>query len=132
MPICTADFPLLERFHVFIHTHTGPWIEAYARQGSVHASTLWIESRERIVGGTSGGPVMTTDGRLLGVVSTGGGIVLADPADASETELGGMSSAPRVHQMAPGWLVRRMLDPRRELREMRRQIRKREQAAQNK
>jgi S1-C subfamily serine protease len=120
VPICTADFPIGEPISVFIRTHRGQWVEGHARQPRLHASTLWIEAGEGILGGTSGGPVVTTDGRLIGVVSTAGGEVGQPHRDVT---------MPRLHLTAPGYLVRQMLDPHRELRELRRQIRKEETKA---
>ncbi len=97
--ICTVDFPWHSPFPVHVLTHTGRWVSARATQWGVDDSVLSIEASEGIEGGTSGGPVVTNDGLLLGVVSTVGG----------EPPRTGM--IPRVHLAAPVWLVRRMVDP---------------------
>jgi len=116
VPICTADFPLFCPFPVHILTHTGQWLDAHAQQCSINAPTLWIEAKEGIEGGTSGGPVVTNDGLLLGVVSTAGGPV-------GEPTLSGR--VPRLHLAAPGWSVRTMVDPEWEIRKIREYLDKR-------
>jgi S1-C subfamily serine protease len=118
--LCTAEFPLMEKFQVFIRSHQLRWIEGQARQVSLSDGTLFIDASAGIVGGTSGGPVVTADGLLLSVISTAGGEAGKPMREAIVR---------RPHLMAPGWLARRMLDPGRELREMRRHIRKNETRA---
>jgi|SRR5947207_13130524 len=100
--ICTADFPLFAPFPVHILAHTGRWLSARAQQRDVNAPVLTIEASEGIDGGTSGGPVVTDSGLLLGVVSNRGG-------PGGEPVRTG--SVPRLHVAAPGWLVRLMIDP---------------------
>jgi S1-C subfamily serine protease len=109
VPICTADFPLHSPFPVHILTHTGRWIEARAEQCHVNANVLVVRASKGIEGGTSGGPVVTNDGLLLGVVSTAGGAVGEPSLEVC---------IPRLHLAAPGWLVRRMVDPEWEARKM--------------
>ena len=100
--ICTTDFVLFESFPVYIFTHTGRWIIAQATQGSANASTLSLRASEHIPFGTSGSPVVTPHGELIGVASTAGGRVGAPMTDVT---------VPRVHLTAPGWLVGLMRDP---------------------
>jgi hypothetical protein len=116
--LCTDDFPLFDPIRVHIFTHVGLWIEGVAQQCAVNASTLAIESQEDIQGGTSGGPVVTDTGLLLGIVSWAGGV-----DGASRTVC-----IPRVHLTAPGWLVRTMVDPRWEIRAARMEQRRRMKA----
>jgi len=108
VPICTADFPPFAPFPVHVLTHTGRWVAGRAQQCAVNAPTLVIETSEGIEGGTSGGPVVTDDGLLLGVSSWFGG-----PTDESGRE----GDVPRLHLIAPGWLLRKMVDPEWETRQ---------------
>lgn len=114
VPICTADFRLFVPFPVHILTHTGRWVTARATQNNVNASTLFLEASEGITGGTSGSPLVTDRGRLIGVLSTAGGTV-SEPATSV--------TAPRLHLAAPGWLVRLMRDPGWEIRKTREAMR---------
>jgi S1-C subfamily serine protease len=106
--LCTTDFPLREPFPAWIRAHTGRWIEARAEQLVVQAASLFLRTREGIEGGTSGGPVVTEDGLLLGVISSG------------TTEIG----LSRLHLAVPGHWLRTMLDPEWEPRAWRKYIRK--------
>ena len=65
----------------------------------VHAgsASLWLNSDYRISRGTSGSPVVTEDGRLWGITSTG----------PEEEPCQGF--IPRVHLAGPAWLVRQMV-----------------------
>jgi hypothetical protein len=78
---------------------------------------LHIEAEEDIVGGTSGSPVVTEKGLLVGVVSTAGGIV------GTSRE----ASCARLHLTVPGFLLRLMRDPKWEIRRGQKQIAQEEQ-----
>jgi hypothetical protein len=65
---------------------------------ALDAHSLVLEPDEPLEPGTSGGPVVTTDGLLLGVVSWSG---------QGHTKAG---SIPRPHLTAPVWLVREMVE----------------------
>jgi S1-C subfamily serine protease len=113
VPICTKDFPLGEPFAVYIRAHTGDWIKGQAVQRGVNAQYLGITPEGDIKGGTSGSPVVTAQGLLVGVISRAGGAV-GEPTS--------FSVVPRLHLTAPGWLIRRMRDPQWEIRATRRAI----------
>jgi S1-C subfamily serine protease len=55
-------------------THEGEWIVGKATYNSMHrlARRIFLETERPIENGTSGGPVVDDDGRLLGVVSWSG------------------------------------------------------------
>jgi hypothetical protein len=67
-PICLDDFPLFTPFRVHLWSHDRGWIAAQASQ-RVLRGDLALRTTAPIHGGTSGGPVVTDDGRVLGVVS---------------------------------------------------------------
>jgi S1-C subfamily serine protease len=94
-----ADPPLREWFPIHVLAHTGDWITGRAQQHQPYSRTCYFETTEAIQGGTSGGPVVTDDGRLLGVVSNAGG-------SPGEPETSGM--IPRLYSAAPLWSVERM------------------------
>jgi Trypsin-like peptidase domain len=92
VPLCTEEFPPRTPFPVHVLTHTGDWIEGAAQQPRAYAPGLAVTFSQVIKGGTSGSPVVTDDGRLLGVISTG---------------MNG--SVSRLHLTVPVWVARRML-----------------------
>ncbi len=98
VPICTADLPLRSPFPVHFLAHTGRWVDAQATYFS--GAKLWLEASEAIEPGTSGGPVVSVDGLLLGVIST---------ADVTAGQPQREGSAAYVHLAAPGWLIQRMI-----------------------
>jgi S1-C subfamily serine protease len=84
----------------YVFTHDRGAIPARVSQTGPGAATLWVQADEPIEGGTSGGPVVTNTGRLLGIISHRGsspGVMRWDGA------------IPRVHFTAPTWLVRQMI-----------------------
>lgn len=87
-------------FAAYVFTHDKGVLSVCATQPALNAATLWIEADEPIEGGTSGSPVVTSDGRLLGIVSNVGSV-------AGERQCTGMVT--RVHLAAPAWLVRQMV-----------------------
>jgi S1-C subfamily serine protease len=73
-----------------ILSHTGDWIEGTLARFSNNGGSATIKTTaDRILGGTSGGPVVDHQGRLLGVVSNG-----------SE-----MGSVPLVCLALPHWVL---------------------------
>jgi S1-C subfamily serine protease len=74
----------------YVFTHDKRVIPARATQWGVESAMLSIEADGAIKGGTSGGPVVTSNGRLLGIIS-----------DSRRIS--------RVHLAAPVWLVRQMV-----------------------
>jgi hypothetical protein len=83
-----------------ILTHNKGWIQVRARQMRRDAHIFVVESDELIDGGTSGGPVIADDGRLLGVVSQSG----ETQADG-ERKPAGAFPVPRPHLTLPAWIV---------------------------
>lgn len=69
LEICTDDFELFEPFPCYVFTHKGTVVKSTAQQCNPTAHCLVVTASEQIEGGTSGGPVTTEDGRLLGVVN---------------------------------------------------------------
>jgi hypothetical protein len=67
--LATADYPLNQPVPAHVLAHTGRWISGHVKQIAPAAPTLVLETDEAIRSGTSGGPVVTTDGLLLGLVS---------------------------------------------------------------
>ena len=86
----------------YVFRHNKGIVPMQISQVSIGGATLWFKAAERIDNGTSGSPVVTSDGRLLGIFSHSG-------ESASETTTEG--SIPRVHFTAPVWLVRQMVTP---------------------
>jgi len=89
-------------FPVWILSHDRGWVEGQARQGAPGAGYCLIHASQPIAGGTSGSPVVTPEGLLLGVVSTSGG-----EAGPPGIEVG----MARLTETVPAGLLRTMVDP---------------------
>jgi S1-C subfamily serine protease len=57
----------------FVSAHTGDWIQGEFQVFNPFSSTLCFEASSNIIGGTSGGPIVDNDGRLISVVSKASG-----------------------------------------------------------
>ncbi len=96
--LATEEFSFGTSVPAYILTHTGRWITGRVTQYG-HPASMFLETGEGIEGGTSGSPVVTEHGRLIGVVSNAGG---------PQREPCRMGSIPRPHLAAPVWLARQM------------------------
>jgi S1-C subfamily serine protease len=83
-----------------VFTHDRSVMPATVRLTCPGSASLWLHSDCRISGGTSGGPVVTDDGRLWGIISTIGTGTEEEPCQGA---------IPRVHLAGPAWLVRQMV-----------------------
>jgi Trypsin-like peptidase domain len=92
--LATAEFSFNKPIPAHVFTHTGRWISGRVKQMAPDAPRLVLETDEPIKGGTSGSPVVTADGLLLGVASSGNREALI----------------PRPHLTAPAWLARQMVE----------------------
>jgi V8-like Glu-specific endopeptidase len=113
----TADLPHRTPVPVFVWTHTKRWVKGSTKQVRVNQSMFDIEAEEDIVGGTSGSPVVTEKGLLVGVVSTAGGPI----GKSREVKCA------RLHLTVPEFLLRLMRDPKWEFRRNQKQIAQEEQ-----
>jgi hypothetical protein len=98
MPICCKDVPVGAPFPVYIYTHRETWLEGTATLIRDDHHTLWLEVPEGIEEGTSGSPIVTARGGIVGVVS-----LMVGP---DEKATSGM--APRPHLALPAWVMRRI------------------------
>jgi trypsin-like peptidase len=84
---------------VFVLTHKGKWIGGtvtrYSLPNQPMPSRVVVHTEEQIECGTSGGPVVTEDGQLVGIVSASGG---------DSTEL-----MPVAHLALPRWVLDKMV-----------------------
>jgi S1-C subfamily serine protease len=81
-----------------VFTHTQSWLQAKVSQCNKGAPQWWIRTTT-IEGGTSGGPVVDQEGRLLGVVSFSG-------CSVGEDEHNGQIPFPS--RALPVWVVERI------------------------
>jgi S1-C subfamily serine protease len=96
VPLSCAPLPLGDPFSIYIPTHTGTWIQGSGQLARADAHLLWIETADQIEGGTSGSPIVTGRGELVGIVShtsflSGHGVH--------------QGRAPRPHLTLPAWIV---------------------------
>jgi S1-C subfamily serine protease len=110
------EFALMVPFVAYVFTHNKGIIPVQAQQCAPGAASLVIHADERIDGGTSGGPVVTRDGRLLGIISSSGSVQgdarCPEPTTASPSRgttasgsircRGGRAPAPAEQERVPG------------------------------
>ncbi|MGH7267688.1 MAG: hypothetical protein ACREMB_22960, partial [Candidatus Rokuibacteriota bacterium] len=98
--LAIEEFEVSVPVPAYVFTHDKGVIEVRVEQTAPASQVLWLQADAHIEGGTSGGPVVTRDGRLRGIISHSGSVL-------GETRSDG--SIPRVHLTAPLWLVRQMV-----------------------
>jgi len=91
--LCLHDFPLREPIPAFVYTHTGQWLAGSVQQVRAAASYLAL-AMPGVQGGTSGSPVVTAAGAVLGVIS--------------QTSDNGDGPLPRAHLTLPVWALRQI------------------------
>lgn len=87
-------------FNAYVYTHEGKWITVKAGFYGRPTGRLWADFSEPIKGGTSGSPIVTQDGELLGVVSSSG--------ESGGIPTGGLQA--HACCALPQWLVRTITD----------------------
>jgi hypothetical protein len=98
VPVAMDVFEVAVPTPAFVLSHKGHWINAAATAYRPELASLCMEADEQIEGGTSGGPVVTAAGRLLGVVS-------------HSSETGGACDGliPRASMALPAWVIKGIL-----------------------
>jgi hypothetical protein len=99
VPVCLEPLPPFDPFPIYIPTHTGTWLQGSAQLAREDVHQLWIETFEQIEQGTSGSPIHTGRGELVGIVS-----------NASVMSPGGVCHglAPLPLLTLPAWIARRI------------------------
>jgi hypothetical protein len=69
VPLFTGSIKPRKPMSVRILGHDGRWIDGSVGLFNEHSSSLWIEGEREILGGSSGGPILTLDGELVAIVS---------------------------------------------------------------
>jgi len=69
VPLFTGFIKPRKPMPVRILGHDRRWIDGSVGLFYEHSSSLWIEGEREILGGNSGGPVLTLDGELVAIVS---------------------------------------------------------------
>ena len=115
VPVSTNDFPQCDLSEpqdawpvvpVHVLTHRGTWITGGARRIGAPHGNVWVTFDAQIEGGTSGGPVIDDDGRLVGVISN----VSDGFSHVSNANLkaGCEGRMPRPHLALPVWVWKRI------------------------
>lgn len=100
VPLCIDAMPVEVPLDVMILSHCGHWISGKATQHRTPGSgSFALRPDTPIECGTSGGPIITADGRLLGVVSHS-----SEPLESEKHSPDIWGSAPRLTAL-PYWLV---------------------------
>jgi S1-C subfamily serine protease len=107
VPISQAVLPFDRPIAVHLQRYLGrrrsAWITGQVTRFDQRGAHLSIDTKESITGGSSGGPVVSNQGSLLGVVSHTGGL-------------------PRIVTTVPRRLLETMIDPERDHRAWRRHV----------
>lgn len=93
---------LFQKTPAFLFTHTKEWVQVEAERFTEGAA-LFVNSPKLIEGGTSGGPIVDEDGRLIGIVSNFS--VMHEPQGFC------MGTIPIPILALPVWIVNRILNP---------------------
>ena len=96
--IRTKDFERFQGIHAFIFTHKRTWLKVAAQRSGADMAPGLVITGALLEPGTSGGPVIDEEGRLIGVVSSCG---TSDPFSHGKI--------PRPNMALPVWIVDRIL-----------------------
>jgi Trypsin-like peptidase domain len=99
IPLCMQELPIREPFPVYIYTHRGQWIEARATIIRGGVASVWLDVPGQIEGGTSGSPIVTERGEVIGIVSLVG-------SGPDETQCDGPQ--PRPTHALPVWVLQQI------------------------
>jgi trypsin-like peptidase len=88
-------------FSVWIRTHKRTWVAGAATY--IRGAKFWYKTRTKIQGGTSGGPIVTDTGELVGLVSHA-------PESPGHGDYG--CGAPLACLALPAWALRRIREAR--------------------
>lgn len=72
--ICQKQFEHMKKHRAFVLNRDRKWVAMEMVNGAYDGVSLAFSSKTQIEGGASGGPIVTTEGELLGVVSWAGEI----------------------------------------------------------
>jgi hypothetical protein len=103
--ICTEEFPLDSDVRAHVLAHTGEWLDVTVNQHCPNASWLWFTAKQQIEGGTSGSPVVSDDGLLLGLVSFSSEPLKGERLEGEPCE----GRIRRPHLVSPVWLAEKMI-----------------------
>jgi hypothetical protein len=101
--------PSLPPVRACILTHHGTWLAGTVEQGGPRAHGLMLHFPDGIESGTSGAPVVTAQGVLVGLVSQAGG------TESDALHKGREGYAPRPHLTLPRWLAQQVRAAERDL-----------------
>lgn len=87
-----------QHFPIYIYSHEKKWIKGKATNWWIYKDfpMIGIETEKNIKGGTSGGPIVNEQGKLVAVVSNAGGPI----------GIHRLGRAPRPHLALPVWISR--------------------------
>ncbi len=100
IPLCYDDFPVGQPFVVYVYTHKKKWVKGIAKQCEKDAQCFFIETEDKIEGGTSGGPIVNEAGELVSIVSLFG--------DQSDEHCKCEGPNPRPHLTLPNWVLNKI------------------------
>jgi hypothetical protein len=102
VPLHWEALPSRTLIPAYIYTHRGAWLTGTVESGRDGAHGLRILFPEGIEGGTSGSPVVSDQGAILGIVSQAGG------TEKDALDRGRDGIAPMPHRTLPPWLLQQM------------------------
>jgi hypothetical protein len=100
VPVCLEPVPVREWFPAYLYTHRETWLQGRAQLVREDAHALWFEFADQIEAGTSGSPIVTEKGEIIGIVSR---------SNFTPGQAGCQGVNPRPHLTVPGWVMHRIL-----------------------
>jgi hypothetical protein len=97
----TDEFKPFKEFPVYIYNKDGSWVTGSAKQQRRGDRSVWVETDKQIEGGASGGPIVTSSGELVGIVS------VFNEADSGQKCNG---ASPRPLLTLPVWIAQTIMD----------------------
>jgi len=99
-PVYIGEHELHQKFPIYVFNNNRTWSTGTAEQGFLDQPTLFIETKEPIEGGASGGPIVNDLGELVGIVSH-----FSIPIGNEKCN----GFAPRPHLALPVWLYHKII-----------------------
>lgn len=78
---------------VWIRVHEGVWVSGTAARYGMPGGDVWVQAEGPILYGASGGPIVTSEGELLAIVSS---FSIAQAGDGRQ---------PHIRRSLPAWLL---------------------------
>jgi hypothetical protein len=111
VPMCLSRYRLFQSFSVRILNRDWKWVRGNAMICAEGAPVLFVEAKEQVKGGASGGPIINESGELVGIVSNFSFRYRARNGD-KPAKFESTGSVPCPHLTLPVWVRDKILGKR--------------------